>query len=230
MKILETIEFDDLMSTGGIFSKVQSVTGQPFEWLTSTLALELDNIYYLEHSGDKTISPYYRRLSEKAVEDDSIDVLGILANAIITKFADKWNKLYSAFISSDYNPLENYRMEQTETPDITKESTKNVGMNVTTETENSSELDVYGFNSTVKVPSQEASGGNSVTMSGDKVDNETTVSETETGTRELERHGNIGVTTSQQMLQSEIDLRNHYNFVENIMKDVDSVLALKIYC
>ena len=53
--------------------------------------------------------------------------------------------------------------------------------------------------------------------------------ETEDGTRTLTRHGNIGVTTSQQMLQSEIDLRNNFNFINQIMNDVDSELCMLVY-
>ena len=41
-------------------------------------------------------------------------------------------------------------------------------------------------------------------------------------------HGNIGVTTSQQMLKSELDLRV-YNFFENMFKDIDQYLCLKIW-
>lgn len=44
----------------------------------------------------------------------------------------------------------------------------------------------------------------------------------------LTRSGNIGVTTSQQMLESELDLRQWIYF-ENVMKDIDSLLTLNIY-
>lgn len=54
------------------------------------------------------------------------------------------------------------------------------------------------------------------------------VEETETGTRELTRSGNIGVTTSQQMLESEIALWE-WNFYETVFNDVDSVLTIPVY-
>lgn len=47
-------------------------------------------------------------------------------------------------------------------------------------------------------------------------------------THHLTRSGNIGVTTSQQMAESEIQLRS-WLFFENVMKDVDSLLTLSIY-
>ena len=48
------------------------------------------------------------------------------------------------------------------------------------------------------------------------------------GYDELERSGNIGVTTSQQMLQSEIELRQ-YNFIMAVFRDVTDLLGLPIY-
>ena len=46
--------------------------------------------------------------------------------------------------------------------------------------------------------------------------------------RELTRKGNIGVTTTQQMINSELELRE-YNLIEVIYSDIDSILTLKIY-
>lgn len=45
---------------------------------------------------------------------------------------------------------------------------------------------------------------------------------------EFERRGNIGVTTSQQMLQSEIELRK-WSFLESVYSDIDKVLTLQTY-
>lgn len=47
-------------------------------------------------------------------------------------------------------------------------------------------------------------------------------------THHLTRSGNIGVTTAQQMIESEIELRKQ-NFFDLIYKDLDKVLALMIY-
>ena len=45
---------------------------------------------------------------------------------------------------------------------------------------------------------------------------------------ELTRHGNIGVTTNQQMIQQEIDLRKNL-FKEIVYRDVDSMLTSSVY-
>lgn len=53
---------------------------------------------------------------------------------------------------------------------------------------------------------------------------------TENGTqdRTLARHGNIGVTTSQQMLNSEIELWQ-WDFFSGVFKDIDKILTIQTY-
>lgn len=53
---------------------------------------------------------------------------------------------------------------------------------------------------------------------------------TENGTqdRTLTRHGNIGVTTSQQMLNSEIELWQ-WDFFSGVFKDIDKILTIQTY-
>lgn len=221
MKLIDTINVQEIISNTavGIFGRMylnqEDMENPTLPWLTDEFAFFIDMNYYTIHSADKKISKIYERY-RKWEDDGTLDIpsLQALAYVIVNKFKDKWNKLYTAFIESNYKPLENYDMKEKEIPNLTR--TKNVKMK--TETAN----DVYGFNSnSTPVPQSKS------TNSGNKLDNEE--EETNTGTRELERHGNIGVTTSQQMLQSEIDLRKNFNFMNEIMNDVDSVLCLLVY-
>ena len=46
--------------------------------------------------------------------------------------------------------------------------------------------------------------------------------------RTLTRHGNIGVTTSQQMLNSEIELWQ-WDFFSGVFKDIDKILTIQTY-
>ena len=118
---------------------------------------------------------------------------------------------------------------------------------------------IYGFNSgTSAVPADTQTGTNSGTQNEDTTDTKTlnlsdagtdnrtvnlsdagadnrtvnlTDSETKTGefTRTLSRRGNIGVTTSQQMLQSERELWL-WNFFEKVVfPDLDKILCMQIY-
>ena len=102
----------------------------------------------------------------------------------------------------------------------------------------------YGFNSTTPVPVDESNGNGSTHTVGDPTKNKTTETdtgaggetlaktgtdtETETGTRTLTRSGNIGVTTSQQMLESELHIRS-YDFINSVFEDVDRMITVPIY-
>jgi hypothetical protein len=61
-------------------------------------------------------------------------------------------------------------------------------------------------------------------------DSETKTAQDDKTTRDhaLTRSGNIGVTTSQQMLESEYSVRA-YRFYEKMFRDIDSVIALNVY-
>lgn len=51
----------------------------------------------------------------------------------------------------------------------------------------------------------------------------------DTGTHTLSRYGNIGVTTSEQMATSQIELWQVFDFFQIVFKDIDSILLLDIY-
>lgn len=137
-------------------------------------------------------------------------------------------------------------LTETTTPDLTETTTPNTSVN--------SEDSIYGFNSTSPVPSstrsETESGANTKTQTGVNTRKETgtdtttyNTTETDTGTtnsqdsgedtrtttHQFTRSGNIGVTTSQQMLQSSIDLWKWNYFRDVIFPDVDRILTLPIY-
>lgn len=217
-KLIDTALFrqDGSGIADGIFQTIYGLIEDQEEselpWLTDALSKELDNDYYLIHSGEKFISNQYAKLIKMEQEQKILNHLDIIARTILNKFGLSWNKIYSA-INTDYKPLENYDMSQKETPNVTH--TKTVKQDLTTQN------DGYGFNSSDPVHVSKSR------VEGAKLDNEE--ESKETGTRDLTRHGNIGVTTSQQMLQSEIDLRSNYQFVNQLFNDVDSILCLLVY-
>lgn len=199
MKVKELQTINDLVVFGGIFQHLQR-RYKTAEYLEN--AQELDFEYYLLRSGEKTLSPLFMKVYED--NDESVlgtyaDLLGIIYN----KFGDKWGRLWNAF-NLNYNPIENYNSEEVE----------NVASKITNQTTQNAE--VYGFNSSDAVPSAET--GATSTTTGNANDNE----------RKLTRKGNIGVTTSQQMLQSEFELRKN-NFYNIMYTDIDTLLTLSIY-
>lgn len=216
----------------GIFQTIQEENNNPFEWLSSDVAKNLDNLLINERCGSRKLSPLFERyifLTENLSPYNEKTVCENLAPLVIQKYTDKWNKLYSAIISSDYDPLENYNMEETETPDITRTRDSKTRTKLTTSSSGDTSSGVHGFNSGVPVPTDESEASSEVTVEGSDVDNGTYEESTESGTKELTRHGNIGVTTSQQMLESEIKLREKNNFYDIVLLDVSKMLCLEIY-
>lgn len=127
-----------------------------------------------------------------------------LSKSIIIRFGERWEQ-YLKELAIQYNPIHNYDMEENE--------------KVNTYLETSDDTDNYtnGFNSSTASPTDKSE--NTVIVDGDWDNNK----------RQLTRQGNIGVTTSQQMLEAEIKLRDENVFVERILKDVADFLTLSVY-
>lgn len=181
---------------------------------------ELDFDYFIENSSEKYLSRYAQLIIDKT----EFNIVGrVFAEHIAMKYALKWWKISQA-ITTNYKPLENYDLNEIRTPDLREELTRK--QNTDTNVNQTTESGIYGFNSTESQPTATGTGDTHTT--GLKANNEIADTKTNTGTESLTRHGNIGVTTSQQMLESEIKLRQ-YNFIEEVFKDIDSILCLKIY-
>jgi len=181
--------------------------------------------YFIGYSADKYISSLVSKLYDK---NDDLDVLSSkLAKFIYRRFATKWKKIYDALMTQ-YNPLENYSMLEERTPELTTEETENVNTEVTTNRETNASSKYKGFNASDPVTITTTDGSEDVTTSGASRDNETHKVTENTGKETLTRSGNIGVTTSQQMLESEFKVRQ-YDFYKMIYNDIDSILCLSIY-
>lgn len=201
--------------------------------------MDLNTGYYLFHSPNKTLSKYVSRMKE--IYSDSYKQY--MYTSIINKFVDKWNKILVA-LYTDYAPLENYRMIEsgnnqetfTGTNSTTNNTTQTQKQSTDVTTSTTVDNSIYGFNSSSATP--QSTGDSSVHSSGSLNDNvisndllnETNESMDHDNITQhtLTRSGNIGVTTSQQMLESELKLRE-YDVLTTIYNDIDSMLCLKIY-
>ena len=160
-------------------------------------------------------------------------------------------------LNLEYNPLENYDRQENWTDtldsDTTNNSTDNTSdtntssVNVTTSTEGSEtdngsiENTVSAFDSNTYQPSDKSTSdsststsneSNSDTSSNASLTHQSTI--TDIGTKDDTSvhsgrvHGNIGVTTSQQMLQSELDLAR-FNIVQQITDLFLTEFCIMIY-
>ena len=130
---------------------------------------------------------------------------------------DNFAKLWQGF-TAEYNPIENYDRQEdsTETPNITH-TLSNSGQDAST-----NEADVQGYNGTDYVPnSRTKSSGTSSTNGTD----------TESGTRTYTSriHGNIGVTTSAQMLEGELALRKSMDIYALIAAEFETDNLIQVY-
>lgn len=157
--------------------------------------------------------------------DTFITELGAIVGSM---YVDKWSKIRNVYVT-EYNPLENYDM--TENSTLTTSKNEDVSSNTTTTNtqvnDNTVSSSVYGFNSVNDVNSdKEISTMNITTDNTDTTSGNTTSSSTDTN--QLTRHGNIGVTTSQQMFEAELKLRENL-YYDIIFKDIAKELFLNVY-
>lgn len=222
-----------------IIDRFNNIDFNPFnmlEWLQIEDKNSLWINYLYNHSGNKEESCL---LSNYVfVNDNSLDILN---NIVKNIYLDKWNKLYNV-LNSEYNPIENYNRTENVTTNITGNETNN-------ETINNSEVLTGGHtNNNTNENTHKVSAFNDENFSNDSndVNNSTDVftyndeTKTNTGTNTSTKtnsgsnetqsiiKGNIGVTTTQQMIVSEIELRK-YNLVNEFYSDLDNLLTIGIY-
>ena len=174
---------------------------------------------------------------------------------LFTKYYYKWQKLLDNVYAQTYNPLENY--DRQEDTSLTYEGSENVIRNVdsdrkikgtTADTRNdtssansSSQKNVFAFDSAEASPSDSDSGTTTATGTGSSnstVDNSDTEKRTETEGHSFTNrknvtashiHGNIGVTTSVQMLTAEQEFRIKNDFFNTVYEDIVNTLLKPIY-
>lgn len=134
-----------------------------------------------------------------------------MRDAAIPAWCDKWQEslrqTWNA-LNADYNPIENYDRQEhwTDSPDITRAENGNNESNITGNENSNVYGDVSAYN-TSDYQAQDRTRSDSSNASNGKNTYSTSNRETGTTTHDGRIHGNIGVTTSQQMIESELKLR-----------------------
>lgn len=156
---------------------------------------------------------------------------------------DSFQKIINA-IEAEYSPIENYdRTEQhTETPNIRRtkegghknvEEDKNRKQKVTTSTDSTESVSADNITTFVDTNKNSVSTGGEHILSGttENVFTYQNESEHESGSRVTESrvHGNIGVTTNQQMIFSEIDLRTTFDIYTEICVQFEREFLMQVY-
>ena len=234
--------FPSWMTGRGIFAQLGDWT--PWAEDESISPTALDIAYLGGESGYKETSPLLDKLMGFPNQIPLSDVqVQRVVDAIKAMYALDWLKMWEA-IHAEYNPLENYSM--VEDGNDTDSGSETLTMGKGTTTENAANIDTASNVKTVNrvVP---FGGNNPVETDENESDSSTSAEEvhnygktivtgedentTEFGKvvdRHLERSGNIGVTTSQQMLDSELELRKKHYF-SIVFADLDALLTSPIW-
>ena len=121
-------------------------------------------------------------------------------------WSEKWARTFlkwSEALDIDYNPLENYDRQEEWTEEEKATNTLNGTITGNTKDNGTNQQDVSAYNDTGFEPSNK----NTISTSTDSI---STSNSTNSGTRSNKRtgrtHGNIGVTSSQEMLVREIEV------------------------
>ena len=249
--------FSGWATGNGIFDVLATQTDMPWHEAESVDNSILDVAYFGNHSGGKFCSPLVKMLLNDDGEVPAAGRV-MIAKVIISKYLNNWNKLWETNVVSyspihNYDMYEERDLETTEdnveTTDATKAKsgtdTLAHGMVETTDhgmttTDVTSRYALNTESNNVKPSDQVVSteGGDTVvTDSGSDVrtydlsdDIDSSVTEDNEGTEheEIHRYGNIGVTTSQKLVQEERELWI-WNFFDEVFRDLDKELALAFH-
>ena len=227
--------------------------------------------------GNRGLLEYYTRTDENDVKTDFETILYVYLKSREKEYA----RLYD-LIDLEYNPIENYSMEENESGfntsdnmygDITEsnnsvfgerktDNTLSHGKVTDTETLDIGEITTISNGEDKRAPFDDneyenvtkADGTSTTDARTDKstsvrdgYEDKNTFSEDEhidsnmkhisehgdtfhtDFTRTLTRSGNIGVTTSQQMIESSINLAPKFNLVDRISRDVANLVSKGVY-
>lgn len=224
-KMIKDIIPDPYVEHNGIF---QTLTCIPSEFDSRNL----DILFYTKY-GCRLASNLLKRYEKlEACE------LSQIASIIEDRYRTSWEKLYLA-LTIDYDPIENYNgieeVRQTGTVHVDGKSEADSESELSSE--DSSKLPsvqdekVYGFNSSSGVDASKTTNTHDSLIESTQNSSSSGTSENTTTndlTTVTKRHGNLGVTSSQQMITQELQLRRT-QYIDILLRDVADMLTIKIY-
>ena len=219
----EAIDFDVM----GIFG-AWAVLGYTLPWADNSnppqpTATHLDDLLRTEY-GDRYINGL-TRLYIKRADVMPLDAPGVkaLAQVCHTKTYATLRKLYLA-MCTEYNPLQNYDMTETETNGRshtgTDTTTTAPAEYTQTTTDKASGLDSSGDGAETNWSQTSVSQGTTPGSAS------TTYNSREDGGHTLTRTGNIGVQTSQEMEGKSIDLFFRGDYWDKVLQAVAEVITI----
>lgn len=191
-------------------------------WKSLDISINLDSDYNIGHSGKKITSPLVDFFIDSETGKIDATSMALLANIVYTKYGVKWSRQWETMFF-EYDPISNYDMTEIMEDDETVHEFGHE-MAGTYTVDGTIENKKAGFNSSDYQKDTQNISENSGTQS-----NAESGANTDTRNYKLTRTGNIGVTTSQQMIEAERNLWM-WNFFDSVVyPDVDRVLTINMY-
>lgn len=190
--------------------------------------------------GEKVLSPLVLRVYEKNENTECTlnDFLALFSDMIEREFANKWTKLYETTVLK-YNPIWNVDGTETTTTAAQHSKTTDTDHPYTFKTDTmlgqrktTNEKKEFPYDSDTGKPTETTTVTTpAVTDSRTDISPEK-VSDHETNTDQFtvthERHGNIGVTMTQDMIRKEREV-SEFLLYEVVLPDVANFLTIPIY-
>ena len=223
-----------LGDTQNIFTRIMTAHEVPWNEDESITGALLDFEYINNQSGDKIVSPAVEKaLTSGQLSDTSFNTLCDVAWMMYNK---RWSRLWE-ILTAEFNPIENYSMTDIHTFEHGKketntgtDTTRRTGTDTVTHT-GDNENKVSAFNSSSYQDSAKVTQNTTdldTRNMNDALEHGHVITNSGVDTERTTRSGNIGVTTSQQMAQSSIDLWK-WNYFYDIFRDVDSIFTITTY-
>ena len=249
--------FSGWESGTGLFSFLAAQTTMPWASAENVDSSVLDIAYFGNHSGGKFCAPLVKLLiDEDGVIPSAARVT--IAKILISKYLSNWNHLWETNVAvyspiHNYDMYEERDLATTddnvETTDgeLSRTGTEGLTHGMVESTQHGRTEDnvnyKYGLNTTEYQQNRSdenvSTEGGTTTTTDSGTDTTTrnlvdstdqTVTEDNEGTEheETHRYGNIGVTTTQKLLQEERNLWL-WNFFDEVFNDLDKELALAFH-
>lgn len=276
-KLIETLSNDEQIAllSGTIEGVFTTLFKDTDSWYSDTYEICLG--YYTENSATKPISSTFQYYIDMIAENSSLGITAneLMGNYLRGKYIEKWSRIYTALLNTEYNVLTEYEESKNisgenhgqkvynttnaktgtnqdkKTYDTNETDDTNTNTSMTTTNNDNNVEEVYGFNSSNGVNSNESNATSSQVTSGNSEDNFTNTQATKTGTEtnditinesdkktgtdKEDKTNEESVTLSGRktspidLIKKELDLRSKYIFYDIVYKDLDEVLTLKIY-
>lgn len=249
--------FSGWESGTGLFSFLAAQTTMPWASAENVDNSVLDIAYFGNHSGGKFCAPLVKLLiNDDGVVPDAARIT--IAKILISKYLNNWNHLWETNVAvyspiHNYDMHEERDLATTadnvETTDgeLSRTGTEGLTHGMVESTQHGRTEDnvnyKYGLNTTVYQQNRSdenvsTEGGTTTTTDSgtdtttrnlvDSTDQKVTEDNEGTEHEETHRYGNIGVTTTQKLLQEERNLWL-WNFFDEVFNDLDKELALAFH-